>query len=139
MAWYAWLLVGAFALLAFVALALRVLGMSTRGRRFRALGLRAKLDFARELLRDDQVPWLAKAMLVVVVAYLAMPFDVIPDFIPVVGQLDDALVIFTAVLALILFVPRQRFEAALAEAERREKSRRVDDATAAEPPPAPIR
>jgi uncharacterized membrane protein YkvA (DUF1232 family) len=47
----------------------------------------------KRLLRDPRVPRRAKAALALVVPYLAMPFDLIPDFIPVLGQLDDALLV----------------------------------------------
>jgi uncharacterized membrane protein YkvA (DUF1232 family) len=47
------------------------------------------------LLRDPRVPRRQKLLLAALVPYLALPFDLIPDFIPVAGQLDDAvLVIF---------------------------------------------
>jgi uncharacterized membrane protein YkvA (DUF1232 family) len=45
------------------------------------------------LLADRRVPAQAKATLAGVVAYLAMPFDLIPDFIPVLGYLDDLLLV----------------------------------------------
>jgi uncharacterized membrane protein YkvA (DUF1232 family) len=45
------------------------------------------------LLGDNRVPRLTKALLVVLVGYLVMPFDLVPDFIPVAGQLDDAIVV----------------------------------------------
>jgi len=45
----------------------------------------------RRLLGDPRVPRLRKLALAGLVAYLAFPFDLIPDFIPVIGQLDDAL------------------------------------------------
>jgi uncharacterized membrane protein YkvA (DUF1232 family) len=47
--------------------------------------------FAR-LIRDPRVPRVRRAGLAVAAAYLAMPFDLVPDFVPFVGLLDDALV-----------------------------------------------
>jgi uncharacterized membrane protein YkvA (DUF1232 family) len=48
------------------------------------------------------VPRRAKAALLVLLAYLLLPFDVVPDFVPVVGFLDDAV----AVAAVLAFVAR---------------------------------
>ena len=42
--------------------------------------------------RDPRVPWYAKALIAVVVGYAFSPIDLIPDFIPVIGTLDDAAV-----------------------------------------------
>ena len=50
----------------------------------------------RRLLVDERVPRRRKVVLVVLVGYLALPFDLIPDFIPVAGQLDDAIVVALA-------------------------------------------
>src|SRR3989442_4274934 len=63
------------------------------------------------LLADRRVPAQAKATLAGVVAYLAMPFDLIPDFIPVLGYLDDL------VLVILVFdgVVNQIDEAIVAE------------------------
>jgi uncharacterized membrane protein YkvA (DUF1232 family) len=47
----------------------------------------------KRLLTDPRVPRRAKVTLAVVIPYLVMPFDLIPDFIPVLGQLDDALLV----------------------------------------------
>jgi uncharacterized membrane protein YkvA (DUF1232 family) len=52
--------------------------------------------FAR-LARDRRVPRLRRLWLIVLAAYLASPIDLIPDFIPVIGQIDDA---FLVVLTL---------------------------------------
>jgi uncharacterized membrane protein YkvA (DUF1232 family) len=51
----------------------------------------------KRLLGDPRVPRRAKISLALVVPYLALPFDLIPDFIPVIGQLDDALLVAAAV------------------------------------------
>jgi uncharacterized membrane protein YkvA (DUF1232 family) len=48
------------------------------------------------LLADERLPRRHKALLVAAVAYLALPFDLVPDFIPVAGQLDDAIVVAVA-------------------------------------------
>jgi uncharacterized membrane protein YkvA (DUF1232 family) len=56
---------------------------------------------ARRLLRDPRVPRGRKLLLLGLVGYLALPFDLVPDFIPVLGQLDDALLV---VLVLRRFV-----------------------------------
>ena len=48
------------------------------------------------LLRDPRVPRRRKLILAALVGYLALPFDLVPDFIPVAGQLDDALVVALA-------------------------------------------
>ena len=50
------------------------------------------LELCRRLLADSRVPRRQKALLAGLVGYLASPLDLIPDFIPVIGQLDDVLV-----------------------------------------------
>ncbi len=56
--------------------------------------------FAR-LLRDPDVSRAGKLVLAGLVAYLALPFDLVPDFIPVAGQLDDAILVVLALRALV--------------------------------------
>jgi uncharacterized membrane protein YkvA (DUF1232 family) len=51
----------------------------------------------KRLLADPRVPRRAKAALWLTLPYLVSPLDLIPDFIPVVGQLDDALLAGVAV------------------------------------------
>ena len=55
----------------------------------------------KRLLGDPRVPHRAKAVLISLFVYLVMPFDLVPDFIPVVGQLDDAIVV-AVVLAYVV-------------------------------------
>jgi uncharacterized membrane protein YkvA (DUF1232 family) len=45
-----------------------------------------------DLVRDPRVPVRAKLVLGATVLYLAMPIDLVPDFVPIAGQLDDAIV-----------------------------------------------
>ncbi len=56
----------------------------------------------RRLLGDPRVPRATKALLVPAIAYLAFPLDLIPDFIPVIGYLDDAVVLAWAVRRLVI-------------------------------------
>jgi uncharacterized membrane protein YkvA (DUF1232 family) len=62
------------------------------------------------LARDRRVPRRSKALLLVLVGYLALPFDVIPDFIPVVGYVDDAVAV-----AFVLRLLLRRVEPAVLE------------------------
>lgn len=55
----------------------------------------------RRLFRDERVPRRAKWPLLLVVPYLASPIDLIPDFIPVLGQLDDAALVALALRRVI--------------------------------------
>lgn len=50
--------------------------------------------------RDPRVPWYAKALAIGVVAYALSPIDLIPDFIPVLGQLDDLVLVPLGILAV---------------------------------------
>jgi uncharacterized membrane protein YkvA (DUF1232 family) len=55
----------------------------------------------RRLVADPRVAPGHKALLIALIGYLALPFDLIPDFIPVIGQLDDAIAV-ALVLRIVL-------------------------------------
>ena len=55
--------------------------------------------------RDPRVPWYAKALAAIVVGYAFSPIDLIPDFIPVIGYLDDILLIPLGVIAVRAMIP----------------------------------
>lgn len=80
------------------------------------MGLRARLrdrtksageeTFALYLAcRDPRVPWYARAIGAAVVAYALSPIDLIPDFIPVLGYLDDLVIIPTGVVLVRRMIP----------------------------------
>ena len=75
--------------------------------RARAQAVRCKADVLALYLvaRDPRTPWLAKAVIAGVVAYALSPVDLIPDFIPVIGYLDDLILIPLGVALAIRLTP----------------------------------
>jgi uncharacterized membrane protein YkvA (DUF1232 family) len=69
--------------------------------------------------RDPRVPWPAKAIAVAAVAYALSPIDLIPDFIPVLGYLDELVLVPLAFVLARQLVPREVWDDLSAEAERR--------------------
>lgn len=55
--------------------------------------------------RDPRVPWYAKAVAGMVAAYALSPIDLIPDFIPVLGYLDDLLIVPLGILVAVELIP----------------------------------
>ena len=55
----------------------------------------------RRLLADERVPRRRKWLVAALIGYLAMPFDLVPDFIPVAGQLDDAIAVALVLRTLL--------------------------------------
>jgi uncharacterized membrane protein YkvA (DUF1232 family) len=61
-------------------------------------------------VRDPRVPWYAKVLAACVVAYALSPIDLIPDFIPIIGYLDDAILVPAGIALVVLLVPRPVLE-----------------------------
>jgi len=57
--------------------------------------------------RDPRVPWYAKALAICVVGYALSPLDLIPDFIPVLGYLDDLILVPLGIALVLRFTPPQ--------------------------------
>ena len=74
-------------------------------------------DWAREIkrdvhalylaARDPRVPWYAKAVALAVAAYALSPIDLIPDFIPVIGYLDDLIIVPLGILLAVRLIPAE--------------------------------
>lgn len=77
--------------------------------------------------RKPEVPWYAKAFCALVVAYAFSPIDLIPDFIPVLGYLDDLVLIPLGVALAIKMIPVDILAAARAEAQQRMTENKKDN------------
>src|SRR5687768_590986 len=94
-------------------------GMGLATWKQRAKELKREVHAVYLACKDRRTPWYAKALGVCVVAYALSPFDLIPDPIPVLGYLDDLVLLPAAVLLLRRLIPpgvlaecRQKAEAA---------------------------
>jgi uncharacterized membrane protein YkvA (DUF1232 family) len=57
--------------------------------------------------RDPRTPWYAKALALCVAGYALSPIDLIPDFIPVLGYVDDVVILPLGILAAIKLIPKE--------------------------------
>jgi uncharacterized membrane protein YkvA (DUF1232 family) len=98
-----WLLLGFGATLAVYAALLVALALAGRRADARALAsfIPDCLVLLHVLLRDPRVPRRRKLLLAALLGYLTMPIDLVPDFIPIAGQLDDAIVVALVVRSVL--------------------------------------
>lgn len=68
------------------------------------------LRLLKGLMRDPRVGWQYKALLMAGVAWLVSPIDPIPDFLPVIGALDDAAVVFLISRYVLRHIPEEILE-----------------------------
>jgi uncharacterized membrane protein YkvA (DUF1232 family) len=76
--------------------------------------------------RDPRVPWYAKAVALLVAAYALSPIDLIPDFVPVLGYLDDLVIVPLGILLAVKLIPPDilaEHRATAARASERPRSR----------------
>ena len=76
--------------------------------------------------RDPRTPWYAKALAVCVAGYALSPIDLIPDFVPVLGYLDDVILVPLGVLLVVKLIPQEimaEHRALAAAAQDRPRSR----------------
>jgi uncharacterized membrane protein YkvA (DUF1232 family) len=108
-----WVAIGLGVCVLLWALAVAALLAAGRGADARALARFVPdcVVLFRRLLADDRIPRRRKLALVALLGYLASPIDLVPDFIPVAGQLDDVL----AVVLVLRFVLRSADDDLLAE------------------------
>jgi len=61
----------------------------------------------RLVLQDTRTPKLAKVFLGAAIGYFFMPIDLIPDFIPVLGQLDDLVIVSSLIFIALRLIPKE--------------------------------
>jgi len=72
-----------------------------------AAKLKTEIGVYRLVLKHPQTPLLAKIVLGLAVGYALLPFDLIPDFIPVIGHLDDLIIVPGLVVMALWLIPKQ--------------------------------
>jgi uncharacterized membrane protein YkvA (DUF1232 family) len=90
--WLLYTLVGLISLYALVVLGFFIAGQRTDARAVAGFVPDCVVLFSR-LLRDKRLSGRHKLLVGALIPYLAMPFDLVPDFIPIAGQLDDAVIV----------------------------------------------
>jgi uncharacterized membrane protein YkvA (DUF1232 family) len=97
---WAWIALAALALYAAFVLALLVAGRREEARALAGF-VPDCVVLCRRLLSDPRVPRARRLALAVLVVYLLLPFDLVPDFIPVAGQFDDAILLALALRGIL--------------------------------------
>src|SRR5262245_13309802 len=72
-----------------------------------ARNIAREVRVCQAILGDRRTPWLARILLGCGIAYALSPIDLIPDFIPVVGHLDDAILVPALILLGLRLVPKE--------------------------------
>lgn len=72
----------------------------------KAKALNAELTAVYLSMMDKRTPWFGKIMIIITISYALSPIDLIPDFIPVLGYLDDLIIIPLLLTASINLIPK---------------------------------
>lgn len=82
--------------------------------------LKRELFTLAQAIKHPLVPWYAKTMAAIVVAYAFSPIDLIPDFIPVLGLLDDVILVPLGIYLAIKMIPDSALKACRKLADEKE-------------------
>jgi len=84
-----------------------------------AARIKSELAVYRLVLKHPHTPMLAKVLLGLAVGYALLPFDLIPDFIPVLGHLDDLVIVPGLVILALWLIPKEVVAECRKEVERK--------------------
>ena len=68
--------------------------------------IRTEVAYYRRLANDARTPWISKVLIAAAIAYLLSPVDIIPDFIPILGHLDDVVLVPGLIWLAATLIPR---------------------------------
>jgi len=69
--------------------------------------IKQEVSLYRKVLKDPRTPLIPKILLFLAVGYLFLPFDLVPDFIPVFGQIDDIIIVPLLVYIAVKLIPNE--------------------------------
>ena len=72
--------------------------------------LKNHADLYVSLYKDKRTPKISKALLWCAMGYFFLPFDLIPDFIPVIGQFDDLIIVPGLIYLSLRFIPKSLYQ-----------------------------
>ncbi|SHH81542.1 YkvA family protein [Bradyrhizobium erythrophlei] len=91
-----------------------------------ARGLRRDAHAVYLAAHDTRVPWYAKTLAIAVAGYALSPVDLIPDFIPVLGYIDDLIIVPLGIAVVVSLIPNEvmaEYRTKADEARQRPRSR----------------
>ena len=80
--------------------------MDTTSWKVRAKRLRNEINALHLAARDPRTPWYAKVLAALIMGYALSPIDLIPDFVPILGYLDDLLIVPAGIALLMRMIPQ---------------------------------
>ena len=67
------------------------------------------IELYKSLYKDKRTPLISKILLWLAIGYAVLPFDLIPDFIPIIGHIDDAIIIPGFIFFALKFIPKSLY------------------------------
>ena len=120
-----WMLLPLIPLIGISLVVFKIVRVRRRGREFLRLERAEKLEFAKIVLKDGDLPIIPRLLVAAAAGYLALPIDIIPDFIPIIGHADDFLVVTLLISVITRTITPEQLDAAVRQAKRVEPGQRA--------------